>query len=93
MVDEKRTCPYCGSEHWDWLPYNDGWDYAATCENCERVFGSECEECDDGFVYEDDLLGDWINYGHNLIACPRCRGEGVVWTSKAAAEAQLKDDE
>lgn len=52
-------------------------DAGTWCPDCRQWIAWDCETCGgDGLVYEDDYEFDWINYGHNLIACPDCHGTG-----------------
>lgn len=49
------------------------------CPDCNSIIAIRCYECGgEGFTYEDDYESDWINFTHDFITCPDCRGTGWV---------------
>lgn len=50
------------------------------CPDCQTVVGVNCPLCGgDGFMEEDEMEADWINYGDDIVTCRECGGKG--WTS------------
>jgi hypothetical protein len=50
------------------------------CENCFKGVAVNCPLCGgEGFMSEDEMECDWVNYTDELVTCRECRGEG--WTA------------
>lgn len=66
----------CTHNNTDWYPP----DYdVMVCQDCGKTMAYHCEACNgQGWVMEDEYECDWVNFGPNIITCPRCNGSGVV---------------
>lgn len=75
-MSEKRreTCEYCHTD----LEMTE-YDGTYFCTNCGKAVAVTCPLCGgEGYMQEDEMEGDWINYGDDLVMCRECDGHGVV---------------
>lgn len=50
------------------------------CPDCNSMAGVTCPLCGgQGFMEENEMEADWINYGDELVTCRECGGKG--WAS------------
>lgn len=64
----------CEHSHSFWV------DDGLWCPDCNSVAGVICPLCGgQGFMGENEMEGDWINFGDELVVCRECDGKG--WTS------------
>lgn len=50
------------------------------CPDCNSAVGVTCPlRGGQGFMEENEMEGDWVNYGDELVTCRECSGKG--WTS------------
>ena len=66
-------------------------DQVLICEHCERIIAHQCDMCGGiGYGQENELECDWINFGDDLISCPRCCGARWLYTHEYSV--QLGED-
>ena len=72
-----KNCEYCGVElHMQF----DDFKNCYRCENCDGVVAVPCPLCgSEGFMEEDEMECDWINFDDELVTCKECDGYG--WTA------------
>jgi hypothetical protein len=71
-----KTCEHCGAE----LSMFEI-DNTYYCEECGKAVAVVCPLCGgEGFMQEDEMECDWINYGDDLVTCHECNGYG--WTAE-----------
>lgn len=69
------TCEYC---HQPLAMYQI--DQTYYCDNCGKAAAVVCPLCGgEGFMEEDEMECDWINYDDELVTCRECGGKG--WTA------------
>lgn len=75
MPKRPDTCPECGYET-DMLHHD---ERAYSCFSCGYVFYVDCPLCGgEGFMAENEMECDWVNYDDEIATCRECNGEGVT---------------
>lgn len=74
VENEEILCTQCGSEI-DWWDA-DECDFQC-CDSCGHIDWWKCGMCWGlGYGEESELECDWVNFGDEVIVCPRCEGKG-----------------
>lgn len=74
-MNKLDICPQCGYDASN-LYENDG---SYSCFNCNYVFFVQCPLCHgEGFMPENEMECDWVNFSDREVICCECNGNGVT---------------